>query len=84
MDKLAVIDKHAFNQRNMSLSVIIAMFLVGLIVVTFIISLSIELSLQQKIDLVELKQVLGDKGNDQGKQMKILPCDREHECQTSI
>jgi hypothetical protein len=27
---------------------------------------------------------LGDNGNDQGKQMEILPCDREHECQSSI
>lgn len=83
MAKLTSIDRHVYDQRTKSLSVIGAMFVVGLLVATFLTVISIELSLHT-IDLVVFKFALGDNGNDQGKQMEILPCDREHECQSSI
>jgi hypothetical protein len=84
MNNLAVTEKHVHSRRTESLLVIVAMILAGFIVVTFMTSISIESAFQQKIDLMGLKHALGDKDNDQGKQMEILPCNKEHECQTSI
>jgi hypothetical protein len=83
MDKLELIDRHAYHQRTKSPLVIVAMILAGIIVITFVTSISIESALQ-KIDLIGLKHALGDKDDSQGKQVKILPCDNEHPCQTLV
>gem|GEM_PF-3359746 len=83
MEKLPVTEC-VYNQTTKSLSVIVVVILIDLIIVASMTSISIERSLQQKIDPVGLKHTLGDKNNDQGKQMEIFPCNKEHECQTSI
>ena len=86
MTKSFTIARDSYFQSTESLAVTgVIVVVVLLLALTFITPISIGLSLQQELELFAFKHVLGDKpGDEHDKKMDILPCDAQHECQTSI
>lgn len=86
MTKLFTIARDSYFRGTESVAVIgVIVVKVLLLALTFITPINIGLSLQQEMELFAFKHVLGDNpANEDDKQMNILPCDAQHECQASI
>lgn len=86
VNELFTIGESTYFENTKALAAAAVIIVVALLLVlTCITSINIELSLQQEMELFAFKHALGDHpGNGHDKKMIILPCDTQHECQTSI
>jgi hypothetical protein len=84
--KLFTITRDSYLRSTESVAVIgIIVVVVLILAITIITPIYIGLSLQQEMELFAFKHVLGNNpANEHDKQMNILPCDSQHECQASI
>jgi hypothetical protein len=87
VDNLVTSMKYSYIQSTKSLAVMgVLVVLVLLLAITYVSSVSMGVSLQEKLNLSAINHALGHKMSIDGpdSKMEIYPCDDTHRCATSI